>query len=293
LSSPKNLKVGWEFKVSNQSVNFFERTTVMRITDSVFDIDDKRLEYRCIEPDDATLTTDALVMLHEGLGSIGLWKSFPEDLAKATGCRVFIYSRYGYGRSTPLSEKRSVEYMHDEALNILPKFLKHIGVASPILVGHSDGASIALIHNGGGHDVNGLVLMAPHVFVEELTVQSIQQARLAFEKTELPQKLGRYHDNVESAFWGWNDIWLSPQFKSWNIQTYVERINCESLLIQSDNDPYGTLAQIEVIEKLSPAPTQRVILEDCGHSPHAAQPTATLEAIVHFVGDILNETRYE
>jgi pimeloyl-ACP methyl ester carboxylesterase len=116
---------------------------------------------------------------------------------------------------------------------------------------------------------------------------------LAFEKTELPQKLGRYHDNVESAFWGWNDIWLSPQFKSWNIETYVERINCESLLIQSDNDPYGTLAQIEVIEKLSPAPTQRVILEDCGHSPHAAQPTATLEAIVQFVGDILNETRYE
>ncbi|MDA0238238.1 MAG: alpha/beta hydrolase [Proteobacteria bacterium] len=265
----------------------------MRITNSVFDIDDKRLEYRCIEPNNSTSTTDALVMLHEGLGSIELWKSFPEDLAKATGCRVFVYSRYGYGRSTPLSEKRPVEYMHYEALNILPNFLKHIGVVCPILIGHSDGASIALIHNGGGHDVNGLVLMAPHVFVEDRAVQSIEQARVAFEKTELPKKLDRYHDNVESAFWGWNDVWLSSEFKSWNIEKYVANVSCESLLIQSDTDPYGTLAQIEIIEKLSPAPTQRVLLEDCGHSPHVDQPRITLENIVHFVEDILNEAKDE
>ena len=265
----------------------------MKITDSIFDIDDKRLKYRCIEPDDSTSSTDALVMLHEGLGSIELWKGFPEDLAKATGCRVFVYSRYGYGGSTPLSEKRSVEYMHHEALNVLPKFLKYIGVVRPILIGHSDGASIALIHNGGGHDVNGLVVMAPHVFVEELSLQSIEQARVAFEKTELPKKLGRYHDNAASAFWGWNDIWLSPEFKKWNIETYVANVNCESLLIQSDNDPYGTLAQIEIIEKLSPAPTQRVILRDCGHSPHVDHASTTLEKIVHFVEDILNEEKDE
>ena len=145
----------------------------MKITDNYFVFDEKRLEYRCIESDSAIPTSDALVLLHEGLGSIDLWKNFPQELAIATGCRVFVFSRYGYGKSTPLSEKRTFDYMHQEALNTLPNFLKHIGVDRPILIGHSDGASIAMIHNGGGHDVGGLVLMAPHVFVEDLTVKSI------------------------------------------------------------------------------------------------------------------------
>ncbi len=265
----------------------------MKITDNYFVFDEKRLEYRCIESDSAIPTSDALVLLHEGLGSIDLWKNFPQELAIATGCRVFVFSRYGYGRSTPLSEKRNFDYMHQEALNTLPNFLKHIGVDRPILIGHSDGASIAMIHNGGGHDVGGLVLMAPHVFVEDLTVKSIEQARIAFETTELSKKLGRYHEDVASAFWGWNDIWLSPEFKNWDIQMYVEKLSCESLLIQSDNDPYGTLAQIEVIEKLSRAPTQRVILKDCGHSPHFDQASATIDAIAQFVEDSLCEDRYE
>ena len=265
----------------------------MKITDSYFDLDDKRLEYRCVESDDVIATGDALVLLHEGLGSVGLWKSFPEDLASATGCRVFTYSRYGYGGSTPLAEKRPIKYMHEEALNILPEFLKHINVHRPILIGHSDGASIALIHNGGGYDVGGLVLMAPHVFVEDLTVESIEQARVAFETTELPKKLERYHADVKSAFWGWNDIWLSQEFRHWDIKTYVENLTCESLLIQSDNDPYGSLAQVEVIEKLSPAPTQRVILKECGHSPHVDQTRATIDAITKFVEDSLCEDRYE
>lgn len=265
----------------------------MRITDGYFVLGDKLLEYRCIEPNDVIPKNDTLVLLHEGLGSIDLWKSFPKDLASATGCRVFVFSRYGYGRSTPIAEKRSLDYMHQEALETLPRFLKHIGVDRPILIGHSDGASIAMIHNGGGYELGGMVLMAPHVFVEDLTIQSIEQARVAFETTQLPKKLGRYHEDVESAFWGWNDIWLSPDFKNWNIQTYVERLSCESLLIQSDDDPYGTLAQIEAIERLSPAPTQRVILTECGHSPHVDQPGATIDAIVRFVEDSLCEDRYE
>ena len=265
----------------------------MKITDDYFVFDEKRLEYRCIESDRGTSTNDALVLLHEGLGSVDLWKSFPEELAIATGCRVFVFSRYGYGRSTPLNGKRPFDYMHQEALDTLPNFLEHIDVVRPILIGHSDGASIAMIHNGGGYGVGGLVLMAPHVFVEDLTLKSIEQARIAFETTELPTKLGRYHEDVASAFWGWNDIWLSPEFTKWDIQMYVEKLSCESLLIQSDNDPYGTLAQIEVIEKLSPAPTQRVILKDCGHSPHFDQSNVTIDAIAKFVEDSLREDRYE
>ena len=161
------------------------------------------------------------------------------------------------------------------------------------MIGHSDGAAISLIHNGGGYDVSGLVLLAPHVFVEELTVNSIQAARVAFENTGLPKKLARYHKNVESAFWGGNDIWLSREFQNCNIETYVKKLTSESLLIQSADYPYGTLAQIEAIEKLSPAPTQRMILEDCGHSPHVDHPNKTLDSIGRFVRDCLDEVRYE
>mgnify|MGYP000011516786 FL=1 len=261
---------------------------------SIFEVDDRRLAYQCVDPQSKLgKPEDGIVLLHEGLGSIELWKNFPKDLAEVTGCRVFVYSRYGYGSSTALREKRTTDYMHEEALTILPKFLEYIGVERPILIGHSDGASISLIHNGGGYDVSGLVLLAPHVFVEELTVNSIQAARVAFENTGLPKKLARYHENVESAFWGWNDIWLSREFQNWNIETYVKKLTSESLLIQSADDPYGTLAQIEAIEKLSPAPTQRMILEDCGHSPHVDHPNKTLDSIGRFVRDCLDEVRYE
>jgi len=223
------------------------------------------------------------VMLHEGLGSIALWKKFPEELAEYFGRDVIAYSRKGYGQSTPISQSRDVDYMHREAQEILPAVLDHLDVTSPILLGHSDGASIALIFSGSGHIANGLIVMAPHVFVETLTVRSIEGAKKTFENTDLRSRLSKYHGDVDSAFWGWNDIWLSKEFLKWNIEDYVTKIQSPILVVQSSDDPYGTLAQVDAIEKLSSGKTARAILEDCGHSPHVDQKQKTIDAIERFV----------
>jgi pimeloyl-ACP methyl ester carboxylesterase len=225
-----------------------------------------------------------LIFLHEGLGSVALWRDFPQRVADATARPALIYSRAGYGRSTALAAARTPRYMHDEALVALPALLDALGIVDPILIGHSDGASIALIHAGAlVRPVRAVVAMAPHVFVEELSIASISRAKRDYESTDLRTKLGRYHEDVDSAFRGWNDIWLSPAFRDWNIEASLPGIDSPLLLLQGRDDEYGTLAQLDAIERQVSGRVERVELSDCGHSPHRDQPQATLAAITGFI----------
>src|SRR5579864_4470577 len=239
-----------------------------------------------------------LVFLHEGLGSISLWKDFPARVAAATGCPVTVYSRYGHGASDPLTEPRPVRFMHDEALHVLSDLLAQLHIEDPILIGHSDGGSIALIFAGSNqagssravsapasanHRVRGLVLLAPHVFVEDLSIASITQAKVNFETTNLPEKLVRHHSDAARTFSGWNDIWLHPDFRSWNIEEFLPRIRCPILAIQGLDDEYGTMAQVEAIKAKSGGPVEILALENCRHSAHRDQPDAVLQAITKFV----------
>jgi pimeloyl-ACP methyl ester carboxylesterase len=247
-----------------------------------------RLEYRWIDPESRASSTPGespvLVFLHEGLGSVALWKGFPDAVVQATGSPALVYSRYGYGKSDPLTGPREVDYMHREALEILPELLDVLSIRNPLLIGHSDGASIALIRAGAARSsVRGVVAMSPHVFVEDVSIASIAQAKAAFETTDLPDRLGRYHDDVASAFRGWNDIWLHPDFQRWNIESYLPAITCPVLLIQGEDDQYGTMAQVEAIQRQAGGPVETVKLAHCGHSPHVDQPEATLHAIEGFV----------
>jgi pimeloyl-ACP methyl ester carboxylesterase len=228
-----------------------------------------------------------LVFLHEGLGSVALWRDFPARLAAATGCPALVYSRLGYGGSDPLTAARPVTYMHDEALETLPAVLVQLGIADPILIGHSDGASIALIHAGAGRwPVRGLILEAAHVFVEEVTVASIAAAKEAWRATDLRRRLARYHEDVDGAFRGWNDIWLHPDFRAWNIEDTLPRIASPVLLIQGADDEYGTPAQLQAIERQVKGPVESRLLPQCKHSPHRDQPEATLAAMARFIARI-------
>jgi pimeloyl-ACP methyl ester carboxylesterase len=243
----------------------------------------KRLEIALYPPADADVT---IVMLHEGLGSTAMWKDFPGRVAKATGCGVLVYSRYGHGKSERLAEKRSVDYMHHEAKVVLPEILAQNKIQNPILFGHSDGASIALIHAGTWPErVRGLILEAPHVFVEEFGLRSTVAIRKLYESGDLRKKLSRYHDHADEMFRGWNDIWLDPQFHDWNIEEYLRTITCPTLVIQGENDEYGTLAHVEAIQRRVPG-TQTLILARCGHSPHRDQPDVALDAIRKFVATL-------
>jgi pimeloyl-ACP methyl ester carboxylesterase len=215
-----------------------------------------------------------------------MWRDFPQRLCAAAGCRGLVYSRPGYGRSTPRppGERWGVDFMHSQAYELLPALRGALRIEQPAwLLGHSDGGSIALLH-GAQHPeaVAGLVLMAPHLFVEDLSVSSIERTRELFRTTELAQRLARHHDDVGSAFWGWNDIWLDPAFRSWNIEAEVARIRCPVLAIQGIDDEYGTLEQIHRIRRQLPA-AQLLELPDCGHSPHRDQPERVLAATVDFV----------
>lgn len=227
-----------------------------------------------------------LVFLHEGLGSVSHWKDFPARVSEATGCPVTVYSRYGSGNSALLTEARPVRYMHDEALAVLPDLLAQLQIENPILIGHSDGASIAIIHAGAHDHVRGLVLLAPHVFVEDLSVASIAEAKVQFETTNLPEKLARHHRDAAKTFWGWNQIWLHPEFRAWNIEEYLPRIACPVLVIQGVDDQYGTMAQMEAIERQAAGKVQVRALENCRHSPQRDQPEEVLEAIRQFVSQI-------
>jgi len=244
-------------------------------------IDDHRLETLWIPP--AAPDRPTLVFLHEGLGSITMWKDFPARLAAATGCGTLVYSRYGHGASTLLESKRPVDYMHREAESVLPAVLARFGIRRPILFGHSDGGSIALIYAGfRPDDVAGLILEAPHVFVEDLTVDSIAKVKTVYQSSNLADKLKRYHQDVDRTFWGWNDIWLDPRFKAWNIEAYLPAIACPILAIQGEEDEYGTRAQLDAIAARTPA-TEIVMLSPCGHSPHRDQGEAVLRRSAGFV----------
>ena len=229
-----------------------------------------------------------IVMLHEGLGCVALWRDFPAKLAAATGWGVFAYSRAGYGRSDPVDLPRPLDYMTREARSSLPAALEAIRFERGILLGHSDGASIAAIYGGENFAdrVGGLVLLAPHVFTEEPGLASIAEARRAYEAGDLKRRLAKYHADVDNAFRGWNGAWLDPGFKAWTIEEAVQRWRVPSLLIQGDDDPYGTLAQIRAIEARSPAPVRSLILEGCRHSPQIDRPQATLDAIAAFCAEV-------
>lgn len=249
------------------------------------EIDNFRLEYEVHGRPGSGQPT--LVLLHEGLGCIDMWKDFPIRLYRETRYPVFAYSRRGYGRSDPKLPPWSPRYMHNEGLEILPKVLAAAGLKEVILVGHSDGASIATIYSGGVAQqiASAVVLMAPHVFVEDLSVTSIEQAARAYTGTSLREKLKRYHgDNVDGAFWGWNKAWLDPDFADWNIEQYLPGIAIPALLIQGEDDQYGTGKQLAAIERQICGPVTTRVLPDCRHSPHIDQAAATLQEIAGFLG---------
>jgi len=246
-----------------------------------------RLEFHIAEPDDADARKRTMsVLLHEGLGSIAMWKDFPEVLAATIGHPVLVYSRHGHGRSAQLTQPRSVDYMHHEARNVLPELLSQLEIRNPLLIGHSDGASIAVIHAGSGNAVSGLVLMAPHVFVEDVSIDAIAEAKQAFETTDLEARLGRYHDHPETMFRGWNDVWLHADFRGWNIESFLPAIHSPLLVIQGEKDPYGTLAQVDSIERNAGGPVKKLVIPDCGHSPHIDCRNDTVEAIAAFAREL-------
>jgi pimeloyl-ACP methyl ester carboxylesterase len=241
------------------------------------EIDARRIELLDIP---GTAEAPPLLLLHEGLGSVDLWRGLPEDLHRTTGHRVVAFSRYGHGRSEPPPEPRTPAFFHEEALRVLPALREQLGLERPILLGHSDGGSIALIH-AAHHPVHSLVLLAPHVFVEPVTVAAIRETREAFRTGSLRRRMSRYHDDVDGAFWGWCDVWLNPAFSDWNLDAETGRVTAPTLLIQGADDPYGTLAQIDRIAAHVPH-TERLVLPG-GHSPHIDQRDAVLSAIGAFV----------
>ena len=251
------------------------------------DIDGVRLETLLI-PGDATRPW--LVYLHEGLGSVSLWRDFPAKVARRIGGRTLVYSRRGYGRSDALAGPRDVRFMHDEALLVLPKLLAHFGIERPILIGHSDGASIALIYAASHPDkVAGTVLMAPHVLVEAVSQQSIARIAEVYETTDLRERLVRHHAHVDDAFLGWSRIWLDPRFRLWSLAPECAQLATPTLLIQGEDDEYATLAQLDAIAELAPRAVQRLVLAKCGHAPHRDQEAPVLDAIAAFSAGLPTE----
>jgi pimeloyl-ACP methyl ester carboxylesterase len=247
------------------------------------------LEYRMIGPAPADAPT--IVMLHEGLGSTALWGDFPDRLAAATGFGVLVYSRAGYGASSPVTLPRPLDYMHVEALEVLPELLDAIGFRRGLLLGHSDGASIAAIYAGSvqDHRVQGVVLIAPHFIVEDISVASIAEIKTAYETTDLKSKLARWHSDVDNAFYGWNSAWLDPKFRDWDIREYLAYIRVPVAVLQGADDRYGTIRQIEIAQEECYCPVDVTIMAGAGHSPHREAPGTTLEAIVEFANAVLQE----
>ncbi len=271
-------------------------------------IDGVRLETQPIRPAQVNTALAPLVFLHEGLGSVAMWRDWPKQLCKATGRAGWVYSRRGYGHSDAVPDVRGAsamvngqrtgrllpDYMHEEAWTVLPALLKALKVEKPVLVGHSDGASIALLH-ASRVPVSACIVMAPHVMVEDISIKSIQQARTAFETGDLRQRLARFHADVDCAFWQWNDVWLSDAFRSFDIRDNCRTITAPLLAMQGLDDAYGTMRQIEEIpvfdgkNKLKPPSdvhNQLHKLEQCGHSPHRDQPELTTRLIAEFLADI-------
>jgi pimeloyl-ACP methyl ester carboxylesterase len=248
-----------------------------------------RLEYRMIGPRPDAAPT--IVMLHEGLGCVGMWGDFPDRLAAATGAGVFVYSRAGYGRSSPVKLPRPLTFMHDEARAVLPRLLEAIGFRRGLLLGHSDGASIAAIYGGSvqDHRVRGLVLIAPHFFTEDMGIAEIERARAAYASTDLRGKLARWHADVDNAFKGWNDAWLDPQFRQWDITDALAYIRVPVLIVQGENDQYGTARQIEVAREECYCPVEVALLPGVHHAPHREAADATLQTVADFTNRLLRD----
>ena len=245
------------------------------------------LEYRMIGP--APQAAPTIVMLHEGLGSAALWGDFPDRLQAATGMGVFVYSRAGYGASTLASLPRPLDYMSVEALDVLPALLDAIGFQRGLLLGHSDGASIAAIYAGGisDHRVRGVVLIAPHFIVEEVSIASIAEIGKTYETTDLRARLARWHGHVDNAFYGWNDAWLDPGFRRWDISEYLAYIRVPLAILQGAEDQYGTIRQIEIANEECYCPVDVTVIPGAGHSPHREVPELTLTTISEFARRIL------
>lgn len=245
------------------------------------------IEYRLIGPQPDAAPT--IVMLHEGLGSSDAWGEFPSKLQAATGAGVFLYSRAGYGGSSTVELPRPLDFMEREALDVLPELLKAIGFRRGLLLGHSDGASIAAIYAGGvqDHRVRGVILMAPHFITEESGLESIRNTKKEFQTGELRAKLARWHKDVHNAFNGWVDVWLDPKFRPWNISEYLAYIRVPVALIQGADDQYGTQRQVEIAEEECYCPVDVTILPNVRHSPHREAPEATLRTIADFANRLL------
>ena len=250
------------------------------------DVDGRSLEAAWWGP--APDGTDSIVLLHEGLGCVAMWRDFPETLARATGLGVFAWSRFGYGRSDPALLPRPISYMHDEA-QLLPRVLDAAGVRRCALLGHSDGASIAAIHSGTAPDerVAGLVLIAPHFFVEDRSIASIAAIRTAYRDTNLRERLARYHADPDNAFRGWNDAWLDPRFRVWRIDGVLPALSVPMLILQGSEDEYGSAEQLRVAARDAGGPVQAEVIAGAAHAPHLTGPGEVLERVVPFVRSLL------
>ena len=242
-----------------------------------------RLEYEWVGA--ARTASNVIVFLHEGLGSISTWRDFPRAFCERHALAGFVFSRYGYGRSTPkpAEERWGPDFMAEQADTVLPALFARLGIDRPWLFGHSDGASIALLH-AARHPAAGVIAVAPHVFVEDLSIASIEKARIAYETTDVRERLARHHADPDSAFRGWNDAWLAPPFRGWNIEREIETIACPVLAVQGEDDEYGTLAQVDAIARRLPK-TRLLVIADCGHSPHRDQPEVLAREAGRFIAD--------
>lgn len=246
------------------------------------------LEYQWVGCPREETEHPVVVFLHEGLGSISMWRDFPQHLCAAHGFAGLVFSRYGYGRSTPRPQQEDMapDYLHRQAHEALPALLSALGIARPWLFGHSDGGSIALLYAARFPDqVSGIAVMAPHIFVEDITIAGIRAARAIYAESGMEQRLARHHRDARSVFFGWNDAWLNPAFRAWNIEQELPRIACPILAIQGEGDEYGTLEQIRGIRRHNPN-TELLILKDCGHSPQRDQPQQLIDAVGRFIKNI-------
>lgn len=260
----------------------------MKINEEYFYINSKKIETVWYGPSPQDAPT--LVFLHHGLGCAATWHDYPKMLAAATQCGALVYSRFGYGNSDPCSLPRPVRFLHDEALNILPKLLAAKGVRDCILIGHSDGGSISIIYAGGtaAQPLRGVITEAAHVFFEDKTFPAQLKARESYEKGTLRQKLEKYHgSNTECAFLGWNNTWMSLEFADWDLREYLSNIKVPMLVIQGEDDEYGTVAQVSAIKERMISDLEVLMIPECGHSPHQEQEKITFQAMVGFIKKML------
>ncbi|GAA0488083.1 alpha/beta hydrolase [Streptomyces sp. NPDC046215] len=240
------------------------------------------VEYTVLDGDPAAAP---LVFLHEGLGCVAMWRRFPARLAAVTGRRALVFSRHGYGGSGPARLPRSPRYLHEEAQEVLPELLDRLGMRRPVLVGHSDGASIALLH-AAAHPVEAAVAMAPHLFVEKETLQGIEAARTSYDAGILARELAFYHQDPRTVFDSWSRVWLSPGFRDWNIEDDLATVTAPVLLVQGDRDQYGTTAHLDAAERAVSGPVRRLEPAGCGHTPHLERPDDVIEAVRTFLAEL-------